>query len=539
MDFKQTILLISDDKKKHSELGITLEPTYTLLRAFNGADGLSLWKQHESLIRLVLIDSALMDQSIISIIKSISKTTFNPVILAISDDPSMTAVLRHYHLVDSVIESADISEPLCHAVSSLITMSRGTKKRPYRPHLLIIHPSEKNHTEFSHLLENFHITLAKTVSQAQSILDQNIARYDIIICHHRLSDMSGLDVITLIRQRGLTDTPILITADHYTTDDVIAYASAGAMGFCSPPYTMILPHEIEDILFMEKKTLFNSKHVQQLDYEEIIFRRTESLQKELSTVYHDYFNETDHDSILSLESNCSPQSAQQLASFLADDIGERLPTPTHCRVLLIEDDDIQRELMINALSDHFELTIAHDLSSARQHLSESPQFDLVLLDIALPDGMGYDFISTINDTLHYKTHIVILTGYDDTSTIMKSFRRGAHQFINKQTPIHNHLSLFQSICHQSYYLNQCRQLISTLESMRFSFRLRLLYLDRLLKESKLSNQKITYNTIFVLFPECLVPDIPLNKPFLPLTIQNGLKQEMLSLKAKATLSAAL
>jgi len=65
------------------------------------------------------------------------------------------------------------------------------------------------------------------------------------------------------------------------------------------------------------------------------------------------------------------------------------------RVLHVEDEvDIQK-VVNGILSDSCELTWAKSLSDARKLLAES-EFDVVLLDVKLPDGSGLDLLSEIN-----------------------------------------------------------------------------------------------------------------------------------------------
>ncbi|EXJ10037.1 ATP-binding protein [Nitrincola nitratireducens] len=92
------------------------------------------------------------------------------------------------------------------------------------------------------------------------------------------------------------------------------------------------------------------------------------------------------------------------------------PTKEHVhrpRVLHIEDDaDLQA--VINAmLGEQLELTSAHSLEDARRALSHA-WFDVVLLDIALPDGSGWDLLPEIRASLP-DAKIIVLSSSDLTS----------------------------------------------------------------------------------------------------------------------------
>src|SRR5215472_6958749 len=74
---------------------------------------------------------------------------------------------------------------------------------------------------------------------------------------------------------------------------------------------------------------------------------------------------------------------------------ERVPNVQGARILLIEDDKVLRELMERNLSvRHHAVSIAVDAESALRHLRTST-FDLIILDINLPDLSGWDVLRII------------------------------------------------------------------------------------------------------------------------------------------------
>ncbi|MEA3406020.1 MAG: response regulator [Pseudomonadota bacterium] len=71
---------------------------------------------------------------------------------------------------------------------------------------------------------------------------------------------------------------------------------------------------------------------------------------------------------------------------------------THLHILHVEDDDDIRNLIGMLLDDHFIITESPTLKEAREYLNKegSSPFDLVLLDIGLPDGSGLDLLKDIS-----------------------------------------------------------------------------------------------------------------------------------------------
>jgi CheY-like chemotaxis protein len=75
--------------------------------------------------------------------------------------------------------------------------------------------------------------------------------------------------------------------------------------------------------------------------------------------------------------------------------------PTPLRILLVEDQPLNRDLVHAIVSRTTQpplrdalLTDAHDLAQARAFVAEG-EFDLVLLDIQLPDGSGLALLDEI------------------------------------------------------------------------------------------------------------------------------------------------
>jgi signal transduction histidine kinase len=103
------------------------------------------------------------------------------------------------------------------------------------------------------------------------------------------------------------------------------------------------------------------------------------------------------------------------------------------RVLLVEDNpddaDVLRELLADAGADEFHLVHVERLGDALEELGKSP-FDLVLLDLSLPDCHG---IETLTRALAHSpgVPIVVLTGMDDERLGMIAVHTGAQDYIVK------------------------------------------------------------------------------------------------------------
>ena len=66
---------------------------------------------------------------------------------------------------------------------------------------------------------------------------------------------------------------------------------------------------------------------------------------------------------------------------------------------------------------------------ATQKILEKEKFDLIILDISLPDGNGFDLYKTIKEKYDIKT--IFLTARDEEDDVVKGLELGAEDYITK------------------------------------------------------------------------------------------------------------
>jgi DNA-binding response OmpR family regulator len=100
------------------------------------------------------------------------------------------------------------------------------------------------------------------------------------------------------------------------------------------------------------------------------------------------------------------------------------------KVLLVEDDPLlARTLGLSLRYEEFEVTVAASVDAARQSLRQS-SYDVVLLDLNLPDGSGLDVCAELRAT-HPALPILIVTARTDEDSAVESIERGADDYIRK------------------------------------------------------------------------------------------------------------
>ena len=103
------------------------------------------------------------------------------------------------------------------------------------------------------------------------------------------------------------------------------------------------------------------------------------------------------------------------------------------RILLIDDDSELGQLLDSFFSEEgFSLITAHDAASGLERLQED-SFEIVLLDIMLPDMNGFDLLRKIR--ADFSMPVVMLTGRSDEIDKVVGLEMGADDYVAKPCPL--------------------------------------------------------------------------------------------------------
>ena len=106
------------------------------------------------------------------------------------------------------------------------------------------------------------------------------------------------------------------------------------------------------------------------------------------------------------------------------------PLEQRGRILIIDDEEAIRESLETILElERFDVDTAHDAAEGLERLGKKT-FDLVLLDLMLPDRSGLEVLQEVreHDTA---TPIVMLTAFGSIETAVKAIQLGANDFYTK------------------------------------------------------------------------------------------------------------
>jgi two-component system nitrogen regulation response regulator NtrX len=99
------------------------------------------------------------------------------------------------------------------------------------------------------------------------------------------------------------------------------------------------------------------------------------------------------------------------------------------RILIVDDEENIRASLKSALDKRgHDVVTAADCKQGREYASAS--FDIIFLDIMLPDGSGLDVLEAIVKR-NPRQLVVMISGHADIDTAVKAIRLGAYDFIEK------------------------------------------------------------------------------------------------------------
>lgn len=100
------------------------------------------------------------------------------------------------------------------------------------------------------------------------------------------------------------------------------------------------------------------------------------------------------------------------------------------KILIVEDDPILgKGLNLNLNLEGYQTQWVQDLKSAR-YANSMAVFDLILLDVNLPDGSGFTLLEEIRNAKS-RISIIMLTAKSDEDSVVEGLSLGANDYIKK------------------------------------------------------------------------------------------------------------
>ena len=113
-------------------------------------------------------------------------------------------------------------------------------------------------------------------------------------------------------------------------------------------------------------------------------------------------------------------------------------------ILMVEDDStIAFAVKYAVEQEGFNLDIAENLENARK-IVNSKEYDLILLDVMLPDGNGYEFLKQLREHDEH-TPVIFLTACDEEVNIVMGLDIGGDDYITKPFRVRELISRINAI----------------------------------------------------------------------------------------------
>ena len=107
------------------------------------------------------------------------------------------------------------------------------------------------------------------------------------------------------------------------------------------------------------------------------------------------------------------------------------------RMMIVEDHSAFAQALELVLGPDTRISLARTLEEGRALLRTGEPFDVVVLDLSLPDGQGTELVPEIRDR-HPRTRVVVLSARDDVGEVASE--AGADAAIPKDMPLHEIIS---------------------------------------------------------------------------------------------------
>ena len=156
------------------------------------------------------------------------------------------------------------------------------------------------------------------------------------------------------------------------------------------------------------------------------------------------------------------------------------------RILVVEDDRLlNNTLCYNLDAAGYVVDSALTKSAASNFLTKQ-DYDLIVLDVNLPDGNGFDFCREVKER-RPDTAVIFLTANDMESDMLKGYELGAEDYVTKPFP----MSVFQK------KLSGSSLVVFSSSGMPVSF-------ANAIQISGTNTPSRSKHTIFILIPPCVL-----------------------------------
>ena len=120
------------------------------------------------------------------------------------------------------------------------------------------------------------------------------------------------------------------------------------------------------------------------------------------------------------------------------------------KILIIDDEQGIRNSLSEILIDEgYETLLADNAKAAKKIISDGHSFDLILLDIWMPDIDGITLLKELKTINHISQPIIMMSGHGSIDTAIDATKNGAYDFIEKPISLHKVLKVINQAINES------------------------------------------------------------------------------------------
>jgi DNA-binding response OmpR family regulator len=129
-------------------------------------------------------------------------------------------------------------------------------------------------------------------------------------------------------------------------------------------------------------------------------------------------------------------------------------SPHGPHLLLVEDDsELSTSLVLYLESEGYEVTLAENGTDAQEETTRLPGYDLIILDVKLPDKNGFEVLRQAREEgVH--TPVLMLTGLGDHEEKMRGFQVGADDYLTKPFETEELLARIDALLRREAQVNE-------------------------------------------------------------------------------------
>jgi DNA-binding NarL/FixJ family response regulator len=129
------------------------------------------------------------------------------------------------------------------------------------------------------------------------------------------------------------------------------------------------------------------------------------------------------------------------------------------KIIIADDHPLFRQALLDILKSKLGQTSwleAQTIDELEKHLQQNSDSDMLLLDLHIPGGHGF------NTLIHIRNHypqipVVVVSAYEDSDTIAKAMEYGAAGFVPKSTPVDGIFTAIDQVLMGNVWLPQTFQ----------------------------------------------------------------------------------